>query len=80
MIFSGTLSEYLFKNNIKFIEYLFLPYLDFTIFLDKLSIDLVNQEYGTHLNICYGVCIDILFSIMFIIIGYSNFINKDIKS
>ncbi len=80
MIFSGTLSEYLFKNNIKFIEYLFLPYLDFTIFLDKLSIDLVNQEYGTHLNICYGVCIDILFSIMFIIIGYSNFIKKDIKS
>lgn len=79
IVFSGTISEYLFKNSIKFIEYLFLPYLDFTIFLNKTSINLINQEYSINLNIYYGIYINILFSIIFIIIGYFNFIKKDIK-
>ncbi len=80
MIFSGAISEFLFKNKILFIQYLFLPYLDFTIFLDKGSLKLVNKEFGTNLNIIYAVFILIAFCILFIILGYFIFNKKDIKS
>lgn len=80
LTFSGIISEFLFKNNIKFIEYLFLPYLDFTIFLNKESINLINLEYGINLNIKYAIFINVLFIIIFNVIGYFSFIKKDIKS
>ncbi len=78
--FSGILSELLFKNNIKFIEYTFFPYLDLTIFNSSESINLVNLEYGINLNISYGVLINILFIILFNIVSFILFIKKDIKS
>ncbi len=78
--FGGILSEFLFKNNSKFIEYTFLPYLDLTIFNSSESINLVNLEYGINLNINYGIFINVLFILLFNIIGFILFIKKDIKS
>ena len=80
LIFSGVISEFLFKNNIRFIQYLFFPYMDFSIFLSKESIDLINAEYSINLNIEYAFLINIIFIIIFNVIGYFSFIKKDIKS
>ena len=51
LCFSLILSQTLFGFSINFIEYTFLPYLDFNIFLDKINIIYTNSTYDINLNI-----------------------------
>jgi ABC-type transport system involved in multi-copper enzyme maturation permease subunit len=80
IIFSSTISEFLISNNVAFIEYTYLPYQDFTIFIDKESIKLVNLDLNTNLNIYYGIFINVLFIVIHIVLGYYIFNKKDIKA
>lgn len=79
LCFSLTISQLLFGLNINYIEYTFLPYLDFSIFNDKLFVLEMNKELNTHLNIKIGIIIDLLYFILFVILGCFKFNNKDIK-
>ena len=77
--FGGFMSELLLNKGIKIIEYTLLPYFDFSIFLDKLSINAINLEYGINLNISYAIFINIVHIFVFIILSYFIFSKKDIK-
>ena len=70
LTFSGILSEFLFKNGIKFFQYTIFPYLDLSIFLSRESIEFVNLEYGINLNINYGIFINMVFILLFNIFSY----------
>ena len=78
--FGLIISQVLFGINFNIIEYTFLPYLDYSIFNDKLLISNMNKELGIHLNINRGVLIDMVSMILFYILGSRKFIKKDIKN
>ena len=72
-IFSPVLSTFLFKNNIKFIEYTFLPYLDFNSMLNELNLFYTNTMYNTNINIKNGIITLIIYAFLFLIIGLIKF-------
>lgn len=79
-VFSTLLSQILFGINFNIIEYSFLPYVDFSIFLDMKAIKLMNSELGINLSLNRGIYIDIIYSFIFYIFGNSIFNNKDIRN
>ena len=80
LCFSLIVSQTLFGFNIRFIEYTFLPYLDYSIFDDKNIIINMNRELGVHLSLNRGIIIDLVFIFIFFIVGIVKFNKKDIKS
>ena len=80
LCFSLTISQVLFGIKFNIIEYTFLPYLDFSIFNDKLLIINMNRELNTNINIKIGIIIDICYFFLFIMIGMYKFSKKDIKN
>lgn len=80
LTFSSIFSQILFGLNINFIEYTFLPYLDFTIYDDSVALMEMNRELGLHLSINNGVVIDLIYIVIIYIIGNFIFIKKDIKN
>ena len=79
LCFSLTISQLLFGLKVNIIEYTFLPYLDYSIFNDKVLIESMNNELGINLNINNGIFFDILYFHILLIIGIINFRKKDIK-
>jgi len=77
---STLLSQALFGLKINFIEYTFLPYLDFSIFLDISNIKLMNIELGLHLSIINGIIILLFYTLFFIISSIIIFNKKDITN
>ncbi len=80
LCFSLMFSQILFGINTKFIEYSFLPYLDFSIFKDNLLVSSINSEFGVNLSLYKGIVINIIFSFIFSIFGIYRFNKKDIKN
>ena len=80
LCFSLTLSQVLFGIHFNIFEYTFLPYLDFSIFNDKLLINDMNNELGIHLSLRSGIIINIIYFILFSVLGIIKFSKKDIKS
>ena len=80
LCFSLMLSQILFGINITFIEYSFLPYLDFTIFEDPMLISDINSTLNVHLSLNKGIIIDMLSTIIFCLFGIYRFNKKDIKN
>ena len=80
LVFSPIISQVFFGVNINFIEYTFLPYLDFTLFNDKIALDMMNKELGISLSLNKGIIIDVLSIMIFYIIGNLIFIKKDIRN
>jgi len=80
LVFSPIISQVFFGINFNFIEHTFLPYLDFTLFNDKISLDIMNNELGINLNLKKGIIIDILSIIIFYALGNFIFIKKDIRN
>ena len=77
--FSLILSQVLFGIRVTLIEYTFMPYLDFSLFNDKLVLNDINNDLGVHLSLYRGIVIDIVYMIIFYLIGNYKFIKKDIK-
>ena len=78
--FSLILSQVLFGLEFNFVEYTFLPYLDFSIFNDKTNLLNMNQELGINLNINKAIIIDFIYLIIFYYLGCKKFMKKDIKN
>ena len=78
--FSLIISQVLFGYNFNVIEYTILPYLDFSIFKDKNTLNIINDELNTSLNLNKAIIINFINIIIFYIIGNYKFNKKDIKN
>ncbi len=78
--FSLLLSQILFKIKFNFIEFTFLPYLDFTLFDDENNLKAVNSLFNVSLSLKRGVLIDIIYTFIFYLFGAMSFMKRDIKS
>ena len=78
--FSLIISQVLFGYNFNVIEYTILPYLDFSIFKDKNTLNIINDELNTSLNLNKAIIINFINIIIFYIIGNYKFNIKDIKN
>ena len=63
LCFGLIISQVLFGININIVEYTFLPYLDYSLFNDKLLLKEMNDELSIHLSLNRGIiifCIGVL--------------------
>ena len=80
LVFSLVIAQILFGLNIKIIEYSILPYLDFSIFNDKNSLDDINMSFDVSLSLKKGIIVDTFNMIFVYLLGSFIFNNKDIKN
>ena len=80
LVFSLVIVQILFGLNIKIIEYSILPYLDFSIFNDKNSLDDINMSFDVSLSLKKGIIFDTFNMIFVYLLGSFIFNNKDIKN
>lgn len=80
ILFGILVSQILFGLKLTIVEYTFLPYLDFSIFNDLLTIENINYEFNVALSLKNGIIINIIYSVLFFLIGLIIFNKKDIKS
>lgn len=78
IVFGITISQILFGLGLTFIEYTFLPYLDFSIFMNKVNIINLNYEFDVNLSVNRGIIINLIFTILFYLVGNFIFNKKDI--
>ena len=78
--FSLIIAQVLFGIKLTFVEYTFMPYLDYSLFNDEIVLQSINNELQVNLSLNRGILIDIIYMIIFYIIGSYKFIKKDIKS
>ncbi len=78
--FSLIISQLFFGINVNIIEYTVLPYLDFSLFNDKIVLNNMNNELGINLNIYRGIIIDLATMFILYFLGNRKFIKKDIKA
>ena len=78
--FSLFFTQLLLDIDMNFIKYTPLPYMDFTIFDDLASLNILNSTYNINLNLKSGVLIDTIYTFILFILGLLSFIRKDIKS
>lgn len=80
LVFSLVIVQILFGLNFKIMEYSFLPYLDFSMFNDKSSLNDINASFDVNLSLKKGIIVDIVNMILIYLFGSFIFINKDIKN
>ena len=80
LTFGLLITQLLLDIEISFIEYTFLPYLDFSIFNDKETIMVMNELYNINLSIKSGIVINFIYTYIFYKVGNYIFIKKDIKN
>lgn len=80
IIFGILISQILFGLKLTFFQYTFLPYLDYSIFDDLLTVESINNEFNISLSLKNGIIINIIYSIIFYILGNLLFIKKDINN
>ena len=74
---SGNLfSQILFGINMKFVQYTFLPYLDFSIFNDKTLLIINNMELGININLKSGILILTISTLVLYFFNNINFCKK----
>lgn len=78
-VFGIVIFQWLLENKIRFLVYTFLPYLDYTIFNDRLNIILFNMQYGTNLSLCNGNFILMITLLIMFILSAIAFIKRDIN-
>jgi ABC-2 type transport system permease protein len=78
-LISLSISEFLFLLKMKFVQYTFLPYLDFTIFKEYTDVISFNINYGINLNVSKGILVLLVHVILLYLIVYANFRKKDIN-
>ena len=78
-LLSGSLiTEYLLNLKLKIVEYTFLPYLDFSIFDNKVNLILYNMESDINLNLMSGIIIIIIYTILFLIASSMIFKKREL--
>ncbi len=80
LAFSLVITQILLDIKFKYVEFTFLPYLDFTLFNDIETIKSLNEYHKINLSIEKGIYINVMFSFIFYKIGNYIFIKKDIKN
>jgi ABC-2 type transport system permease protein len=80
LAFSLVITQILLDINFKYVEFTFLPYLDFTLFNDAETIKTLNEYHKINLSLEKGIYINVIFSILFYKLGNFVFIKKDIKN
>ena len=80
LAFGLVITQILLDINFKYVEFTFLPYLDFTLFNDNETIKALNEYHKINLSIDKGIYINIIFTIIFYKIGNYIFVKKDIKN
>lgn len=80
IVFGVMISEILFGLELTFIEYSFLPYMDFTIFNNMSVVESINNEFSVNLSIKSGIYINLLYSLILYLLGNIIFVYKDIKN
>lgn len=80
LTFGLLLTQILLDVKFKYVEYTFLPYMDFTFYNDENTIEIMNKTYNINLSIKNGVYINIIYTYLFYIIGKQIFIKKDIRN
>lgn len=78
-ILGMSIFNFFVKIKIYFLKYTFLPYLDFTIFLNKVNIAVYNYENYIQLSIYKGIIILIIYSFIFYKLSFSKF-KKDVRN
>lgn len=78
--FSLLVSQILFGIKLYFIEYTFLPYLDYSLFNDKMLVQSLNHDLSINLSLNKGIIIDFIYMLLLFLLGIKKFIKKDIKS
>lgn len=78
-VFGIVIFQWLLEYKFRFLMYTFLPYLDYTIFNDKLDIILFNMQYGTNLSLFNGNFILAFTLIIMFILSLMLFIKRDIN-
>lgn len=74
---SLTITNICLKNGINLINYTFLPYLDFSYFLDKVEVLYNNAFYNTNYNYYNAIIVFSIYSIIFIILN-NKLLKKDL--
>ena len=78
-IFSFIVSQILLGYGFVLIEYTPFPYLELNLFDDKMMFYSINQDLGCNLSLRNGIIIDIIYSILYYILGNKMFNKKDIR-
>lgn len=80
IIFSSVITELLLMIDFKIICHTFLPYLDLNVIRNTDVIDIINSSYKISLTMQKGIIINIMYTLLFLILGVLNFNKKDIKN
>lgn len=78
-IFSFIVSQIILGYGFGLIEYTPFPYLELNLFNDKMMFYSINQDLGCNLSLRNGIIIDIIYSIVYYILGNKMFNKKDIR-
>lgn len=78
-LLSTLVSQLLFSVGLNIIEYTFLPYVDFSLFVNNDFVISVRKNYGVVLSMSKGIVILIFHSVLFIFLMINFFTKKDIK-
>lgn len=80
LAFSLVITQILLDVDFQYVEFTFLPYMDFTLFNDIETINSLNEYHKINLSVEKGIYINTIFAIIFYKIGNYIFIKKDIKN
>lgn len=78
-VFGLVVFQWLLEYKIRFLMYSFIPYLDYTIFDDKLNIVLFNIEHGTNLSIFNGNVMLMLYFVIAFFVSLWFFLKRDVN-
>ena len=77
---SGLIMEILNMAKIPFLEYTFLPYLGYTMFLDPITLAYMSEAYGIVLTFTKANIVLLMWGIILYIVAHLTFTKKDIKN
>ena len=77
---SNIIAQVFFGFGYTFLEYSFLPYIDFSIFKDTEYLTLMKEELNVVLTLKSGILNLIINMLLLILLSLNRFIKKDIKN
>ncbi len=80
LVFGILIMQLLLDINCTIVEFTFLPYMDFTLFEDRETINILNKTYEINLSMQKGIVINMLSTLILYKIGEYIFNKKDIKN
>lgn len=78
-LLSTLISQLLFSVGLNIIEYTFLPYVDFSLFVNNDFVDSMRENYGVVVSMSKGSVILVFHIVLFAFLMINFFTKKDIK-